>query len=65
VAALDELSDECGGGADYYDKLEASSSTDIRRELIIEVPDEAIRDLFKIPLVAATTVKATSHKEKA
>ena len=51
VSALDEYSDDAGGGDDYYAQLKINP--ELRREMEIEVPDSAVYALFKVPTVPA------------
>jgi hypothetical protein len=55
VAAVDdETVGECGWPPDYEKKREEKPNGRIRRELLIEFPDSAVTELFKISKVKTT-----------
>ena len=60
VSAYDEYTEEeHNGEPDFYKKLREEDPN--RRELIIQIPDAAVNDLFKTPRVTATSTKETAR----
>jgi hypothetical protein len=51
VSALDEYSDDAGGGDDYFAQLKINP--ELRREMGIDVAESAVVGLFKVPTVTA------------
>jgi hypothetical protein len=63
VAAVDMFSVDYNGELpDDYTK-ELSRCIDKRRELVIEIPDSAVTDLFRRPVVRASVVKTDTYVE--
>lgn len=58
VSALDEYSDDAGGGDEFYEALQVNA--DMRREMVIEVPDAAVYALFAVPTIKATVCDSPS-----
>ena len=54
VAAIDEYSVEECGWPEEYDKERHTKTSRTRRELVIEIPDSAVEQLFKPPVQHST-----------
>lgn len=62
VAAVDEYTEEEHGGTPDFYQAELDKHVSIRRELIIEISDVAVRKLFEAPVAKA--MAAYPPKEK-